>query len=70
MDPGQIAYVIELRTTPQGHDSYRRLFIELYEQFRELSPIFAKYIRAGIDLEATRIKQEERAEAKRKALGI
>lgn len=66
MDPGQIAYVIELRTTPQGHDSYRRLFLELYRQFKQLSPIFAKYIRVWEDLEATRRQQEERAEKKEK----
>jgi hypothetical protein len=47
MDPGQLAYVVELRTTPQGHDSYRRIFIEIYNQFKKLSPEFAKYIRCG-----------------------
>jgi hypothetical protein len=45
MNPGQIAYVFEMRTTPWGHQSYRRLFIESFKQFKKLSPIFSKYIK-------------------------
>ena len=71
MHPGQIAYVFEMRTTPWGHDSYRRLFIESYKQFKKLSPIFARYIKVGtLEQEASRKIQEERSEAKRKQLGI
>jgi len=71
MDPGQIAYVVELRTTPQWHHSYRNLFIDLFQKIKEHAPIFSKYIRCGDDLtSASRKEQEERAEAKRKALGL
>lgn len=71
MHPGQIAYVFEMRTTPWGHDSYRRLFIESYKQFKKLSPIFARCIKVGtLEDEASRKIQEERSEAKRKQLGI
>jgi hypothetical protein len=45
MNPGQLAYVIEQRTTPWGHESYRRLFIEAFKQFEKISPIFSKFIR-------------------------
>ncbi len=71
MDPGQVAYVLEMRTTPWGHDSYRRLFIESYKQFRKLAPTFAKYIKVGtLEENASRKIQEERAEEKRKKLWI
>lgn len=70
MHPGQLAYVIEMRTTPQGHHSYRELFQEVFRQVKEVAPIFSKYIRASVDLESTRIKQEEKAAKKRDELGI
>lgn len=71
MNPGQIAYVFEMRTTPWGHDSYRRLFIESFKQFKKLSPIFSRYIRVGSGEEnASRKIQEEKSEEKRKKLWI
>lgn len=68
MDPGQIAYVIELRSTPQWHHSYRKLCIKLYELIKEKAPLFAEYIRVWSGETWSRKSQEEKAEAKRKAL--
>lgn len=69
--PGQIAYVIELRTTPWWHDSYRRLFIETYKKLKKEAPIFARNIKVWkIDEEGSRKIQEEKAEVKRKNLWI
>lgn len=71
MNPGQIAYVFEMRTTPWWHDSYRRLFIEAYKQFKKLSPIFARYIKIWtLEENSSRKIQEEKSEAKRKNLWI
>ena len=71
MNPGQVAYVFEMRTTPQGHQSYRKLFIESYKQFKKMAPIFSRFIRVWSDLEnASRKVQEEKAEEKRKKLWI
>jgi len=71
MNPGQVAYVIELRTTPQWHHSYRNLFIETYNQISEVAPIFAKHIRVGNKLDKDgRKKQEEIEEKNRKKLGL
>lgn len=70
MNPGQLAYVLEMRTTPQGHDSYRRLFIQVYKELKKLSPVFAKYIRVWSIENSSRKLQEEIAEAKRQKLGI
>ncbi|MDA3855194.1 MAG: FAD-dependent thymidylate synthase [Candidatus Woesearchaeota archaeon] len=70
MDPGQLAYIIELRTTPHGHHSYRKLFQEVYKLVQLKAPIFSKYIRVDQDLQATRVKQEEKAAKKREELGL
>jgi len=70
MHPGQLAYVCELRTTPQGHHSYRKLFQKVALIMQEKAPLFMKYVRVNEDLEASRIKQEERAAEKREKLGI
>ena len=71
MDPGQVAYVLEMRTTPQGHHSYRRLFIEAYKQLKKLAPIYSSFIRVwSLGESSSRQKQEEAAEVKRKKLGI
>lgn len=68
MDPGQVAYVAELRTTPHCHHSYRRLNQEFFRQFSEIAPLYSKYIRADMSCVASRKEQEEKAEAKRKKL--
>jgi len=69
MDPWQLAYILEMRTTPWWHHSYRKLFIENFKQVQKLAPIFAKYIRIwDINEESSRKKQEEKAEAKRSKL--
>jgi thymidylate synthase ThyX len=64
MHPGQLAYVIELRTTPQGHYSYRLLFQELHKQIKKIAPIFSQFIKSNQNLEESRQKQEEIAEEK------
>ena len=69
--PGQIAYVLEQRTTPWGHDSYRRLFIETFKQLKKEAPIFARNIRVwSLEMQSSRKIQEEKAEIKRKNLWV
>ncbi len=71
MDPGQVAYVLEMRTTPQWHHSYRRLFIQAYRELKKLAPIYASFIKVGnLWEDSSRKKQEEAAEVKRKKLWI
>lgn len=71
MDPGQIAYVIELRTTPHAHHSYRDLKLKLFELITKEAPIFSKYVRAWVYwAEVSRKDEVEKIEAKKKALGI
>jgi thymidylate synthase ThyX len=68
MHPGQLAYVCELRTTPQGHHSYRDLFRQVYKVMLERAPLFMKYVRVNLVDSGTRKKQEERAAEKREKL--
>lgn len=70
MHPGQLAYVSELRTTPQGHHSYRRLFQHVHKIMQDTAPILSKYIKVNVDIEGSRIKQEEKAAEKREKLGL
>ncbi len=65
MHPGQLAYVIELRTKPQGHHSYRNLFIETYRQLQKKAPIFSRYIRCYDQDKCSRASQESNIEKKK-----
>jgi thymidylate synthase ThyX len=45
-DPRQTDYFIELRSGPEGHFSYRQVALDMLAKVREVSPLFAHYIRA------------------------
>ncbi|MCA8949235.1 MAG: FAD-dependent thymidylate synthase [Planctomycetes bacterium] len=45
-DPRQTAYFVELRSGPEGHFSYRQVALEMFAHVREVSPLFARFIRA------------------------
>jgi hypothetical protein len=40
----------------------------LFQEIKNIAPLYSKYIRCGEDLTASRKDQEEKSEAKRKAL--
>lgn len=45
-DLAQAYYVIELRTKPQGHISYRRIVSEMYNEIKTVHPFLSQWIRA------------------------
>ena len=45
-DPRQVAYFIELRSGPEGHFSYRQVALDMLTHVRQVTPLFAKFIRA------------------------
>ncbi len=45
-DPRQVAYFIELRSGPEGHFSYRQVALDMLAKVREVSPLFARFVRA------------------------
>jgi len=46
MDVAQAAYIIEQRTQPAGHFSYRHVAWEMYEELRRAVPSLARLVRA------------------------
>jgi len=45
-DPRQTAYFVELRSGPEGHFSYRQVALDMFARVREVSPLFARFVRA------------------------
>ena len=70
MDPRQLVYVIELRTTPAGHYSYRTICQNIFKLIESHLPILSQYIRVDLSTgEEGRKKQEENTVDKLKVLG-
>jgi thymidylate synthase ThyX len=45
MDFAEVVYISELRTTPAGHYSYRKVAWEMYETVAKRYPALSKYFR-------------------------
>jgi thymidylate synthase ThyX len=45
-DPRQLAYFVELRSGPEGHFAYREVALDMLAKLREVTPLFARYVRA------------------------
>jgi len=70
MDPRQLCYVVELRTTPAGHFSYRTICQEMFNLAKFHMPVFSRFIHADFSSgEEGRKRQEERTVEKLKELG-
>jgi thymidylate synthase ThyX len=66
-DPRQVAYFVELRSGPEGHFSYRKVALDMFEHVKRVSPLFAQFVRAkegGAFL--GRLDSEMTADARRK----
>src|SRR5579884_2663143 len=46
MDAAELAYIVETRTRPAGHFSYREIAFAMYQAFAQRYPRLARYIRA------------------------
>src|SRR5690606_34308938 len=46
MDLAELAYIVEMRTRPTGHFSYRRIAYEMYQKAVQRYPDFAPFVRA------------------------
>lgn len=45
MDSSQLTYMVEQRTAPAGHFSYREIAYQMFQAFRERHPLLARQIR-------------------------
>lgn len=58
-------YLIKLRSTPQGHISYRKIVTQMYKILKSKFPLATKYLVCHMsDDELGRLKQEEKYESK------
>lgn len=70
MDPRQLAYVTELRSTPAGHWSYRDIAQKMFLAVQPTLPTLCKFMRVDMTLgEEGRKKQEEKTVEKLRAIG-
>jgi thymidylate synthase ThyX len=67
-DVRQIGYLVELRTGPAGHWSYRQICQEMAKLFLELLPEFTPYLRVNWDVETDRSSSENRTAVKLSSL--
>jgi thymidylate synthase ThyX len=67
-DLRQWAYLVELRSGPSGHSSYRRIAHEMARAVLPLVPHFARYLRMDWSGEGDRRAAEERTQQKLAAL--
>jgi thymidylate synthase ThyX len=71
MNAREAMHLIELRSTPQGHPTYRRVAQAMHRLIDEVHPAIAASMsfidHSSVELE--RLEAERRTEAKRKALG-
>lgn len=71
-DARQMAYFIELRSTPEGHFSYREVAIRMADALAEKAPLYARYIRCCRDevvmgRSRSEGKRDERREKRRES---
>jgi hypothetical protein len=45
MDLAELAYIVETRTKPAGHFSYREIAYDMYRAFESRYPALARHIR-------------------------
>ncbi len=70
MDPKQLAYVTELRSTSAGHWSYRDIAQRMFKLTKEHLPTLSKFMRVDMsDGDEGRKKQEEKTVEKLEKLG-
>ncbi len=68
MNLREIYHLVKLRTSPLGHESYRKIATRIYELMKENYPLLSKYLVCQKGEELGRLKAEEKTEMKRKEL--
>ena len=68
MDLREAFYFIKLRSSPQGHISYRKIARAMYDLLKEKYPLITRYFICDLsDQELGRLKQETKFEEKIKS---
>jgi thymidylate synthase ThyX len=69
----ELAHMVELRSTIQGHADYRAIVHDLTQQVRAIHPHLADLATAFVDwseVDLARLKSEQRSDQKAQALGL
>lgn len=72
MNLREAMHIIELRTTPQGHPSYRAVCQQMYAEIQRVHPVLAssfKFVNCGEDAELCRLAAERSTAYKLKQCG-
>jgi len=71
MDAWDLFYVLPLRTTPQGHFAYRKLFQQMFLEVRDVMPLISEHIKPDMnEYQLGRLKQEQRYFTKAEERGL
>ena len=71
MDAWDLFYVLPLRTTPQGHFAYRKLFQQMFLEVRDVMPLISEHIKLDMnEYQLGRLKQEQRYFTKAEERGL
>ena len=71
MDAWDLCYVLPLRTTPQGHFAYRKLFQQMFLEVRDVMPLISEHIKPDMnEYQLGRLKQEQRYFTKAEERGL
>ena len=71
IDVWEAFYCIALRTTPQGHFAYRKIFQQMYSELEKVMPLIAQHIKPDMkEYELGRLKQEQRYFEKAETRGL
>jgi thymidylate synthase ThyX len=63
MNLRELHHLVKIRTTPQAHESYRKIVLKIYEIMKEKFPLISKYLKCGYcDEDLGRLRQEEKLE--------
>ncbi|MBS3064616.1 MAG: FAD-dependent thymidylate synthase [DPANN group archaeon] len=67
----EMFYVLPLRTTPQGHFAYRKLFQQMFLEVRDVMPLISEHIKPDMnEYQLGRLKQEQRYFTKAEERGL
>lgn len=67
MNLREISHLIKIRTTPQAHESYRRIALRIYEIMKEKFPVISKHLKCSYcEDDLGRLKSEEKIEKMQK----
>ena len=75
MNAREACHLIELRTSPQGHDNYRRICADMYNQIEDKAnhraiAAIMKFVNRDLDIGLNRLESERRTRSRSAQLNL